>query len=197
MVPYSNVVYWPTTRPGCQNRKCTCVNNRCTRSRNIRIITLTVDRLNECEIVTPTRRRCTLNYYITQCTGNSISWGSDEWVIWCGWENQHPERLGPQAPGWAAQENGKETRLWPIEWGTICCSSVRSPTPSHTQPLQIKWEVYFSKNCVARLYCVVVMILHAYVDVYVLCVCIVGHGHGYTTLKRIFLFRNRHLFALI
>ena len=23
------------------------------------------------------------------------------------------------------------------------------------------------------------MILHAYVDVYVLCVCIVNHGHGY------------------
>ena len=28
-------------------------------------------------------------------------------------------------------------------------------------PMAIKWEVYFSKNCVARLYCVVVMILHA------------------------------------
>ena len=41
---------------------------------------------------------------------------------------------------------------------------------------QIKWEVYFSKNCVAHLYCV------SYVDVYVLCVCIVGHGHGYTTV---------------
>ena len=26
------------------------------------------------------------------------------------------------------------------------------------------------------------MILHAYVDVYVLCVCIVNHGHGYTTI---------------
>ena len=25
------------------------------------------------------------------------------------------------------------------------------------------------------------MILHAYVDVYVLCVCIVNRGHGYTT----------------
>ena len=25
------------------------------------------------------------------------------------------------------------------------------------------------------------MSLHAYVDVYVLCVCIVNHGHGYTT----------------
>ena len=31
------VVYWPTTWWGCQNRKCTCVNNRCIRSRNIRI----------------------------------------------------------------------------------------------------------------------------------------------------------------
>ena len=36
-----------------------------------------------------------LNYYITQCTGNSISWGSDELEIRCGRENQHPERLGP------------------------------------------------------------------------------------------------------
>ena len=30
-----------------------------------------------------------------------------------GRENQHPERLGPQAPSWAAQENGKEMPLWP------------------------------------------------------------------------------------
>ena len=94
------------------------------------------------------------------------------------WEHV-PERLGSQVPGWAAQEKGKETRLWPIEWRSMCCSSVRSPTPSHTQTFQIKWEVYFSKNWVARLYCVVVMILHTYGDVYVLCVCIVGHG--YTT----------------
>ena len=43
-----SVVYWHTTRPGCQNRKCTNVNNRCIRSRNIRIITLTVDGLDEC-----------------------------------------------------------------------------------------------------------------------------------------------------
>ena len=39
------VTYWP--RPSCQNRKCTCVNNRCIRSRNIRIITLTVWRPQE------------------------------------------------------------------------------------------------------------------------------------------------------
>ena len=92
------------------------------------------------------------------------------------WEHV-PARLGPQAPGWAAQENGKETRLWPIEWGSIYCSCVRSPTPSYTQHFQIKWEVYFSKNCVARLCCVFVFCMHAYVDVYVLCVCIVGHGY--------------------
>ena len=87
------------------------------------------------------------------------SWGSDELERRCWIEEHVPERLGPQAPGWAAQENGKETQLWPIEWGSICCSSVRSPT-YNTQPFQIKWEVYFSKNCVVRLYCVVVMHLH-------------------------------------
>ena len=85
-------------RPGCQNSKCTCVNNWCIRSRNIRIITLTVDRLNECEIVTPTRRRWTLNYYITQLQ-LEIRWGSDELEIRCGRENQNPERLGLQAFG--------------------------------------------------------------------------------------------------
>ena len=130
------------------------------------IITLTVDRLNEYGIVTSTRRRWVLNYYITQCTENSISWRqdavekastqqsrpsgprlsscsrrSDQLGIRrvgdkCIRENPHQVRMGPQAPGWAAQENGKETRLWPIEWESIRCSSVRSPTPSHTQPIQ-------------------------------------------------------------
>ena len=88
------------------------------------------------QFVTLTRRRWTLNYYITQCTGNSISWGSDELEIKCGRENQHPERLGPQAPGWVAQENGKETLMAIKGGGLLCCSSVRSPTPSHTQPFQ-------------------------------------------------------------
>ena len=84
------------------------------------------------QFVTPTRRGWMLNYYITQCTGNSISWWQDAvekastqqrepsgpWLIsleirWVGekmleWEHV-PKRLGPQVPGWAAQENGKET----------------------------------------------------------------------------------------
>ena len=143
--------------------------------------------------VTSTRRRWALNYYITQCSGNSmswrqdvvekastqqreqgprlisleirrvrdkirqrepsgprsISWGSDELEIRCGRENQHP-----QAPGWAAQENRKETWLWPIEWGSICCSICSvSISLSHTT-LSIKWEVYFSKElCRSSLLC--------------------------------------------
>ena len=69
-------------------------------------------------------------------------WSPDPLVTRCGRENQHPA----ETSGWAAQENWKETWLWPIEWGSICCSSVRSPTPSQTQTFQMKWEVYFSKR---------------------------------------------------
>ena len=71
------------------------------------------------------------------------------------------QQVGPQAPCWAELENGKETLLWPIEWVSICCSSVRFPTPSHSktlsnpfEPFQIKWEVYFSKGlCRSSLLC--------------------------------------------
>ena len=52
---------------------------------------------------------------------------------------------------------------------------------SHTT-FQIKWEVYFSKRLCRSSSLLCRCVLHAYVDVYVLCVCIVGHGHGYTTV---------------
>ena len=95
------------------------------------------------------------NYHITRVkTGSQSVWRSDELERRCWIEEHVPERLGLQAPGWAAQENGKEMQLWPIEWGSICCSSVWSPTTSHTQPFQIKWEVYFSKElCRSSLLC--------------------------------------------
>ena len=53
--------------------------------------------------------------------------------------------LGPRASGWATQENGKETLMAMRVGRSINFSSLRSPTPSHTQPFQINWEVYFSK----------------------------------------------------
>ena len=147
------------------------------------IIALTVDRLNESKIVMPKRRRWSSNYHITRWRqevsyfGDQTSWkqGVEEKAStqqrdpsgprlinlairgfvekMLEWEHD-PERLGPQALGWPAQENGKETQLWAIEWGSICCSSVWSPTPSHTQPFQIKWEVYFSKRTVSLVFIV-------------------------------------------
>ena len=90
------------------------------------------------------------------------SWWED-----AGWEHV-PGWLGPQAPGWAVQENENDTRLCPEGLGrSIYCISVRSPTPSHTQTFQIKWEVYFSKNCVARLYYCV--------NMYSACICVYMH----------------------
>ena len=44
---------------------------------------------------------------------NSVHRKFNQLEIRCGREYQHAERLGPQAPGWAAQKNGKETLLWP------------------------------------------------------------------------------------
>ena len=88
-------------------------------------------------------------------TGSQLVWRPNQLVTRCDRESQHPAELGPRASGWAAQENGKETLV--------------SPTPSHTQPFQIKWEVHiFLKDCVVRYHCVVVMISHAYVFVWLL-----------------------------
>ena len=81
--------------------------------------------------------------------------------IRCVRENQQPERLGPQVSGCAAQENGKETLMAIRVVGSICCSSVPSPTPSNSKTFsnpfdlfQIKWEIYFSKErCLSSLLC--------------------------------------------
>ena len=58
------------------------------------------------------------------------------------WEHV-PERLGPQAPGWAAQENENDTRRCPEGLGrSISCSFCSvSNSLSHAN-LTIKWEVY-------------------------------------------------------
>ena len=136
------------------------------------IIALTVDGLNECDCDAHKKKVDVELLYNPGEDRKWISWGSDELEIRCGRENQHPERLGHQAPGWAAQENGKETRLWPIEWGVNMlqfCSV--SNSLSHTT-LSIKWEVYFSKELFrSSLLCRCVM----HTDVYVLC--------GYTTVS--------------
>ena len=110
------------------------------------------------------------------------------WVSWSqfvgvrvavrGSENQLPaEGLGPQDPGWAAQQNGGEVLLWPEELGVNMLQSVPSPTHlSHTtlsQPFRIKCERYiFLKKCVRSS---LLLIIFPHVYVYVLLY------HGYTT----------------
>ena len=104
--------------------------------------------------------------------------------IICGRENQHPERLGPKPSVEQPKRTGKKRSYGQYSighnCGSICCSSIRFPTSFSHTTLSNKVRGISSKNCVGRLYCVVVMILHAYVDVYVLCVCIVGCN--YTTI---------------
>ena len=102
----------------------------------------------ECEIVTLAGSRWVSNYYITPATGSS-----DQLERRCWNENHVPAKAGPQAPCWAAQENGKE-RLWlPEEWGSVCCSSVQCPTHlSHSKtfrnPFEQSERYIFLKNCV-------------------------------------------------
>ena len=136
-----SVAYWPW--PSCQKKKSTCVNNRCIRSK------ISGDQGQpwllrgwiEWEIVTLAGSRWVSNYYITPATGSS-----DQLERRCWNESHVPAEAWPQAPGWAAQENGKEILLWPEEWGSICCSSVQSPTHLSHTTLSIKIEVYFSKE---------------------------------------------------
>ena len=149
------VVYWPPTQPGCQNKKCTCVNNRRIRSRNIRIQPWPWTGWMS-TICDAHKKKVSVELLY-----NSVHRKFNQLERRCSRGNQPPERLGPQAPSWAARENWKETLLWPEVWGSICCSSVRSPTPSHSKTLsnpfelfQIKWEVYFSKElCCLSLLC--------------------------------------------
>ena len=114
---------------------------------------------------------------------NSVHRKFNQLEIRCGRENQYPAEWVPRPPVEQPRKTGKKTLLWPIEWGSICCHSVRSPTPSHSktlsnpfEPFQIKWEVYFSKKlCRSSLLC------RRY-DSACICVCIVCIGHGYTTI---------------
>ena len=89
--------------------------------------------------------------------GDQTSWWEN-----AGLRNMSQRGWAPRPPVEQRRRTGKK-RLWQIEWGSICCNFVRSPTPSHSQPFQIKWEVYFSKNIVVRRYFVVVFCIEMYV----------------------------------
>ena len=63
---------------GCQNRKCTYVNNRCIQLRNIRIITLTVDGLNERNCDAHKKKVGVELLYNSVKTGSQAVWRPDQ-----------------------------------------------------------------------------------------------------------------------
>ena len=182
------VVHWPTTQPGCQNKKCTCVNNRCIRSRNIRIYPWPwTDWMSAIFDAHKKKVDIELSYYSVHRKFNRLE-------TRCGRESQHPaegtlwppinqlrirlvgdkildwgsysrEAVSP-GPGWAAQENGKETLL-AIRVGVNMlqfCSVANSL--SHTTLSNKVRGIFFLKDCVDRLYyCVVVFCMQMYMFV--------------------------------
>ena len=96
-----NVAYWPPTRPSCQNKKCTSVNNGCIKSK------ISGDQgrpwlsrdWTECEIVTLVGSRWTSNYYITPVTGSS-----DQLERRCWKENHVPAEAGLPGPRLSSRE---------------------------------------------------------------------------------------------
>ena len=97
---------------------------------------------------------------------------------WCCRENSTQQRAWP--PGLRLSNPGERERNADAHKSGGQYAAVLFDLQLPFNPFNIKWEVYISqRNVFARRYCVV-MILHAYVDVYVLCVCIGGQDGGYT-----------------
>ncbi len=89
------------------------------------------------------------------------SWRED-----AGMRTMFQQRLGLQASGWAAQENGKE-RLWkPEEFGgQYVAVFVRSPTHLSHTTLSIKWEVYFSKELCPLVFIALCFCMHRHMSI--------------------------------
>ena len=87
-----------------------------------------------------------------------------------GMRNMSQRGWAPRPPVEQPRRTGKKHCYGHKSGGSICCSSVHSPTHlSHSKtfsnPFEQSERYIFLKNCVARLYYVIIMILHA--DVFV------------------------------
>ena len=114
--------------------KCTCVNNRCIRSK----ISGEQGRpwllrgWIECEIVTLAGSRWTSNYYITPATGSS---GQLERRCWN--EDHTPAEAGPPGPRWSSPgERGRKAVITRRVGVNMMQSLFGLQLTSHTQPFQ-------------------------------------------------------------
>ena len=85
-------------------------------------------------------------------------WGSESWRNDAVKKTAHSRELGLRLSNPGEQERHTAMSGGAGEVNMLQFCSI-SNSLSHIT-LSIKWEVYFSKNCVARHYCVVVMHLH-------------------------------------
>ena len=111
-----------------------------------------------------------------QSVGNQTSWRED-----AGMRNMSQRGWVPRPPVEQPRRAGKKRCYGHKSGGSICCSSV-SPTPSHSktfsnpfEPVQIKWEVYFSKGLSRS------SLLCRRYDSACICICVCRVVHGYTT----------------
>ena len=72
----------------------------------------------------------------------SVSWRSGQLEIRCSRENQHPAEWAPRPPVEQSRRTGKKRCYGHKSGGSICCSSVRSPTPSHSKTFSIPFEPF-------------------------------------------------------
>ena len=98
------VAYWPPTRPSSQNKKFTCVNNRCIRSKisGVQGWPWLSRGWIEYKIVTLAGSRWMSNYYITTATGSS-----DQLEGRCWNESHVPAEAWPPGP-WLSSPGERE-----------------------------------------------------------------------------------------
>ena len=111
-----------------------------------------------------------LNYYITRWRQEVRSWRIDELgTRWVRDEVGRESQQKAEPPGLRLSirrtrpTHGDVRRRW---WGQYVAVFVHSPTPSHTQTLLIRWEVYFlKKSSLVFIHCVSMYSAH-------ICICI-------------------------
>ena len=149
------------------NKKCTCVNNRCIRSK-ISGHTLTVDGLNWVHMRRSLKQVDVKQLYYPVLQEVRLSWRSEFGVSCCSSriENQVPAEAGPSGPPVEQPHRMRKKSCYSQKsWGSICCSfcPVSNSPLRHNPfvPFWIKCEKYiFLKNCVSLVIIALIMFLH-------------------------------------
>ena len=143
IVFFISVVYWPPTQTTCQNKKCTCVNNRCIRSK--------ISRYNLDRGRVELSANCDAHkkkVSVEQLHNPGETGGSDQLERRCWNENHVPAEVGPPGPRLSSLGEREINTVMAKRVGVNMlqfCSVSNSPFVTLSN-FRIKWEVYFSKE---------------------------------------------------